>query len=177
MLLIAKYLGKLFAILNGEVSPRQIAAGFALGVLIGIASVKGLLPLLLLLIALIINVNLAMLFLAAAIFKIISYAFDPLANSVGYALLVKVPPLKGLWTALYTLPLVPYTNFNNTIVLGSVVIGLVLLIPMYFLAKVGVVNYRARWRQKVLAWKIVKIIQASSFYKFYLSYRSFRGDA
>ena len=30
MLLIIKFLAKIFTILNGEISPRQIAAGFAL---------------------------------------------------------------------------------------------------------------------------------------------------
>jgi hypothetical protein len=46
---------------------------------------------------------------------------------------------------------------------------------MYFLAQNFVVNYRARWQQKVLQLKIVQIVKASSFYKYYESYKEFTG--
>ena len=36
------------------------------------------------------------------------------------------PPLRPLWIAVYNRPLVPYTTFNNTVLLGSVVSRLVL---------------------------------------------------
>ncbi len=42
-----------------------------------------------------------------------------------------------MWTAWYNTPLLPYTNFNNTIVLGSVVAWVVLAVPIYFAAKWG----------------------------------------
>src|SRR5690349_19276278 len=123
MLLIVKFLAKIFSLLNSEISPRQIAAGFAYGALIGLLPASGLLPYVLLLVAFIINFNLAALFLAAAIFKILSFLLDPIANQLGFFALTKIKALVPFWTSLYNMPLVPYTRFNNTIVMGSLIAG------------------------------------------------------
>lgn len=175
MLLIIKFLAKILAILNGEVSHRQIAAGFALGALIGLIPATGILPILLLLFSFIVNVNLAILFVASAIFKLLAFLIDPLANSVGYELLVN-DSLKDFWTRLYNMPAVPFTKFNNTLVLGSFLIGVAALIPLYFLASWGVTRYRTKMRQRILQMKIVQVVKASSFYKYYLSFRGLTGE-
>src|SRR5688572_3196362 len=98
MLLLAKYLGKILATLNSEVSPAQIAAGFAYGALLGLIPATGLLPIVLLFLAFVVNINLTIMFLAAAIFKILAFALDPVANLLGFTVLVKITALKGLWT-------------------------------------------------------------------------------
>jgi uncharacterized protein (TIGR03546 family) len=176
MLLLAKFLANVISILNSEISPKQIAAGFAWGVVIGLLPVRGLLPYFLTVIAFIININLAAMGVAALIFKIVSFAVDPLANKIGFILLTQVRGLKSIWTQLYNLPILPYTRFNNTIVMGSFVMGLLLLIPMYFLAQAGVVNYRARLRDKFLKLKLVQILKASAFWRWYETYRGIRGE-
>ncbi len=123
-----------------------------------------------------ININLSIMFVAAAIFKLLAFLVDPIANQVGYALLAKTSALHGLWTMLYNVPLVPYTKFNNTIVMGSFVIGILLLIPMYFFGRWGVTRYRSTWREKFERMKIMKILKASSFYKFYLTFQGIKGE-
>ncbi|MFN0117638.1 MAG: TIGR03546 family protein [Elusimicrobiota bacterium] len=175
MLILAKIVAKILSILNGEVSPRQIAAGFSIGVLIGLLPLGGLMSLFVIFGAFLINVNLAIMFVAAGIFKIIAYAIDPIANQIGYQLLTQVPALTPFWTKLYNLPVVPYTKFNNTLVLGSLVLGIVLLIPAYFLAKKGIVQYRTHLKQKVLDLKIMKMFQASSIYQYYQSFKGIVG--
>ena len=175
MLLAVKWAGKILAALNSEVSPKQIAAGFALGVWIGLLP-AGLLSFALLLLAFVVNVNLALLLATAAILKIVGIIFDPLANLVGYALLVNASFLEGLWTSLYNTPIIPYTKFNNTVVLGSFVIGFLLLVPMYFLGQWGVVAYRQRWRERIVKMKVVQVFKASMLYRFYSMYRGIRGE-
>ncbi|MCB4757037.1 MAG: TIGR03546 family protein [Elusimicrobia bacterium] len=175
MLLIIKFLAKILSLLNSEVSPKQIAAGFAYGVLLGLVPV-GMFSSLLLLFALIINFNLASLFLATAILKLLSFAVDPLANKLGYLLLVKMPSLTAFWTKLYNTPLVPYTKFNNTLVMGSFAWGLLLLIPAFFLAVAGIKGYRIHVRDKVLKFKVMQMIKASSLYKYYASFRGLAGQ-
>lgn len=176
MLLAIKFAAKILAALNGEVSPRQIAAGFAAGVWIGLIPLNGALPTLLLLFFFMVNVNLTLLFVAAAITKIFSFLVDPLSNVIGHALLVSASGLHGLWTKLYNTPLVPYTNFNNTNVMGSLVLGLLLLIPLYFVGQWGVVAYRNSWRQKIMKWKVVQVFKASTLYRFYETYQGIRGE-
>lgn len=175
MLLLAKFIGKVLSILNSEESPKQIAAGFAFGAWIGLMPIKGLMPTAFVFLSFLINVNLAILAVAAGIFKLIAFAVDPIANQLGFFLLTKVPALHPFWTQLYNLPVVPYTRFNNTIVLGSCVIGFLLLAPNYFFGKWLVHIYRTRFRDKVQQFKIMKLFKASAFYKYYESYRGLAG--
>jgi uncharacterized protein (TIGR03546 family) len=176
MLLIAKYLAKILKILNSEISPNQVAAGFAFGALLGLVPAKGLMPVVLFLVALVVNINLVMVMLGAALFKILSYAVDPAANQLGHQLLSQVSALQPLWTQLYNMPLVPYTRFNNTIVMGSLVIGLVLFIPLFFLAKWALVQYRTRYRQRVMQLKLVQIFKTSTFFRLYQTFQGIRGQ-
>lgn len=174
MLLLIKFTAKIFSVLNGEVSSRQIAAGVALGAVIGIIPI-GLLPTILLFFAFLVNVNLAMLFVSSAVFKLLAFLLDPVSNQIGFALLVKMEALQPLWTRLYNTPVVPYTKFNNTIVLGSFVAGLLLFLPFYFLARAGVEAYRSRYRERIRNSRLMKTLQASTFYKYYVTFRDIRG--
>ena len=176
MLVLVKFLAKILSILNGEISPRQIAAGFAFGALMGLIPIQGLLPLFLLFIGFLININIPMMFVGTAVFKIISFFIDPLANQIGFQLLVNVAGLKDLWTTLYNAPVFPYSLYNNTIVLGSLIVGLILLFPLYWLASKGVVSYRTTFRERILKLKVVQVFKASSLYKFYLTYKGIKGD-
>jgi uncharacterized protein (TIGR03546 family) len=73
------------------------------------------------------------------------------------------------------MPLVPYTRFNNTIVLGSLVIGFLLLVPNYFLGKKLLVSYRTRFRPHVQRLKVVQVFKASGVFRWYETYRRIRG--
>lgn len=77
-----------------------------------------------------------------ALFVPVGFVLDPVFDRIGSSLLQAVS-LRPLWTSWFNMPLMPYTNFNNTIVLGSVVAWLVLAVPIYFAAKYGVARYRA----------------------------------
>ena len=63
-----------------------------------------------------------------ALFVPLGFLLDPVFDRIGAGLL-GAPSLRPLWTSWYNTPLVPYTNFNNTVVLGSVVAWLVLAHP------------------------------------------------
>ena len=175
MLIIAKIVGKILAILNSEISPRQIAAGFAYGAILGFLPVSGLLFFLLLLISFIININLAIMFLSVALFKVISFLVDPIANQIGYHVLT-AGFLKGIWTSFYNTPFIPFTRFNNTLVMGSLILGILLLVPNYFIGKWLVSAYRERFRDRIAKMKIVQVFKASTVYRWYMKYQGLKGD-
>jgi len=175
MLLLIKLAARLFSIINSEESPTQICAGVALGAWIGLIPI-GLLPTIMFFLCLLVNVNLAMLSVTAVVFKLIAFAVDPVANQLGYELLAKTGALQPMWTSLYNTPLVPYTRFNNTIVLGSFVIGFLLLIPIFLLARVGLNNYRRRYRDQIANSRFMKALKASNFYRYYATFRDLRGQ-
>jgi len=106
-----------------------------------------------------------------AVFVPVGFLLDPVFDAVGRALLLDVTALRPLWTALYNVPVAPLTNFNNTVVLGSLVTALVLFVPLYFAARWGVARYRATVGERIRASKLYKAITASKLYNVYRLFR------
>lgn len=170
-MLLMKMLKKILDILHSEISPGEIAGGFALGAIIGLLPFFSLMSVILFLVLLIINVNIGAAFLAMAAFGILGFLIDPLANQLGYAFLVKIKVLTPMWTALYNTPLLPFTRFYNTVVLGNLLIGIILFIPVFMLIKRFVVHYRTNYRTVVENWKIVKLMKLTSIFNIIDRYR------
>jgi uncharacterized protein (TIGR03546 family) len=124
-------------------SPGQLASGFALGMMLGLVPKGNLIAVLLSIVLLATRINLAAATLGALLFTVISGLVDPLTHRIGLFLLT-CGALQSAWTFLYNLPLLPWTRFNNTVVLGSLALGVALLVPVYFAAKLLVDRYRPR---------------------------------
>lgn len=166
-----RFLRDLVASLHGGADPRHLAAGFALGAALGLTPKAGLMPVLFLLVFFALRINKGMALVTAALFTPIGYAIDGAAHRLGWTLL-KAGPLQGLWTALYDLPIVPLTRFNNTVVLGNLVIGLALYVPLYFLGLRLVALYAGTIGPKVASLSIVKAIKGAYWYRTYQEWTS-----
>ncbi|HXT00824.1 MAG TPA: TIGR03546 family protein [Elusimicrobiota bacterium] len=142
---------------HGGGEPRHLAAGFALGAALGLVPKGNLFAAGFFLLFFLFNVDKGMAAITAAVFTAIAYAIDPVAHALGLFLL-KAGALRGLWTVLYGLPIVPWTRFNNTVVLGNLVLGLVFYLPLYygFLRAQKLYDLRLRARVENLA--VVKAI-------------------
>lgn len=170
-----KLFRKLFKILNGDISPKQIAGGVAFGAIIGLTPILSLHNLLVLLLVCIIRVNVTSVFFSMAIFKLLALLVDPyLSHQLGYLLLVKAEFLRPFWTFLYNLPVIPLTRFNNTIVLGGLIISLVIFYPNLILVNKGVLAYRSSVQPKLEKIKLFKAIKATKIYSWYRKISSFR---
>ncbi|MBI5464863.1 MAG: TIGR03546 family protein [Ignavibacteriales bacterium] len=156
-----------FKVMRAGQTPTQIAAGFALGAIIGLSPMFTLQGIAVWLIILTLDVNLSAATLALALFSAFAYIFDPLFHRLGYFLLVDVDSLKSLWTTLYNAPIAPLSRFNNTVVLGSFVGAIVLTVPVFVGMKRLVVAYRAHLHTRVEKWKLYQLISKSSFYGWY----------
>ncbi len=167
-MLLLKLIQQLVAALNSEGTPGQVAAGIALGAVFGLTPLMNLHNLVLFGCALILNLSMAGVFLGWMVFVPVGFALDPLFNAVGTALL-GAPSLRGLWTALYNVPVVPFTNFNNTVVLGSFVCWVLALLPLFFLARWAVARYRATVLERLRKMRFFQLVTAS---KLYTTYRS-----
>ncbi len=71
----------------------------------------------------------------------VGFIFDPQFNSIGEWLLLH-PSIETLWAGWYNAPVIALSNFNNTIVLGSFTSWLVLILPIFFISRIGVIKYR-----------------------------------
>ena len=165
-MIFLKLLQSLISTLNSEGTPRQIAAGLALGAAFGLTPLVNVHNLVVLVLAMVLNVSIGGVLLGWTLFVPVGFALDPVFDRVGSALL-GAPGLQSLWTSLYNTPGVPLTNFNNTVVLGSVVGWLVLWLPIFYLARFLVIRYRATIYERLKTTRAFKAITASKAYTYY----------
>jgi uncharacterized protein (TIGR03546 family) len=170
MLTLLKLLQSLFKTLHSEGTPGQVAAGIMLGAGIGLTPLLSAHNLVLFAAIVLLNVSFGGGMLGMALFTPVAFALDPVFDRVGLALL-SAPGLRGLWTDWYNIPLVPYTNFNNSVTLGSFVVWLATMVPIFFLARWGIARYRATYGQRVMNSKFMKGLKASKAYNIYNWFR------
>lgn len=121
---------KFRALLGVDATPQQIAAGLASGLMIGVVPKDNLLAFVLFILVASFRISLPTLFFAAFVGSWIAAFFESRLNQVGEAILTS-PALLPYWAYLYHLPLMPWTNFNHTQVMGGLVVGTVGWYPLY----------------------------------------------
>ncbi|MFH1783884.1 MAG: TIGR03546 family protein [bacterium] len=171
MFWIIKIIKKFIKLLHSNVNPTEIAGGFALGSIIGLTPLFALHNILIFFLIIVLNVNIGAAFFGMLIFAIVGACTDPIAHWIGYYLLVTAGSLTPIWSSLYNMPIVPFTKFNNTVMLGSMVISLVLFVPILLGFKKFIIFYRKSLQEKVLKWKVVTIIKSTGIFKLYIRFR------
>ena len=141
-MLLLKLLQSLVKALHSEGTPGQVAAGIALGSILGLTPLVNLHNALAFGLIIILNVSFPGAMLGWALFVPVGFLLDPLFDRIGRRLLLEAPALTPLWTTLSNTPVVPLTNFNNSVVLGSLVCALLLLYPLLLASRRGVIRYR-----------------------------------
>jgi uncharacterized protein (TIGR03546 family) len=121
------------------------------------------------------NVNLSAAFLSFTLFGLLSTFLDPFFHRVGLVLLVDTEALHGMWTTLYNAPLAPLTRFNNTVVMGSFVCGLFLVLPVYLGMRAFVVAYRSSVGETIRRWKVYQVLSQNVIVRWYQKVRDLGG--
>ena len=167
MLTFLKTLQSLLKELHSDGTPMQIALGAALGAALGLTPIANVHNAIVLALLLVLNVSFGAGMLSWALFVPLGFILDPLFDRIGHRLLMETPALTPMWTTWFNAPLVPYTNFNNTVVLGSVVGWLVLFVPIMLLVRFLVLRYRATYGERVRRSRFYKAVTASQAYNVY----------
>lgn len=152
--------------LTSDTEPGQIGWGIALGFLIGLLPKATLTAQLLLVLLMALRINIPMALITVFVMTFVNPLMDKLTDPVGYYLLSS-QALAPLWTSLYNTPVVPWTGFNNTVLTGGLVVGLVLLAPVYVLGKKFGVYYNGDLKVKVTNSKFIKGLKASWLFDWY----------
>lgn len=165
-MLILQFLQQLFKALNSEGTPGQVGLGMAIGLCFGLTPLVSLHNLVVLAIAMLSTVSMPGVFLGWAIATPLGFALDPLFDRLGMALLMQ-DALAPFFTWVVNTPVVALSRLNNSIVLGSLVVWLALLIPMFFVFRVLVARYRADVYAHVQKWKVVQVVKGSRMWDLY----------
>src|SRR5262245_35280770 len=143
-----------------ETTPRQLAWGFALGMMIGLIPKGNLIAVALMTLFCALRINVAAGTAAIFVFSWVGMLLDPVSHRLGHYLLT-LAPLQSHWTSLYNLNLVPWTAFNNTVVLGNTLIGLALLLPVYVLMRRLFDRFAPKWAEHLKKYRIVHLLRGS----------------
>ncbi|HEY3280486.1 MAG TPA: TIGR03546 family protein [Gemmatimonadales bacterium] len=170
MLTLVKLLQSLVKALHSEGTPGQVAAGIALGSILGLTPLVSLHNAVVFGLIVLLNVSFPAAMLAWAVFVPVGFLLDPVFDRIGHTLLF-TPSLTPLWTSLYNMPVVPLTNFNNTVTLGSLVFSLVFFVPLFFMSRWGIARYRATIGERVKQSKWYRAVTASKVYNLYRLFR------
>ncbi len=114
----------------GRKYPHQLAWAVAFGLLLGVVPHGNLLAVLLLLVVLSLKINHAMAGLTAIAATFVATKLDPYSHEVGDFVLTH-PQLSDAAANAWQFPLVPWTDLNNTVVMGSFLIGVGALVPIF----------------------------------------------
>jgi len=170
-MVLLKLLQSLFKALHSEGTPGQVAAGIALGSILGLTPLVNLHSLAIAALILLFNVSVPGALLGWAMFVPLGFALDPLFEALGRRLLLETPALVPLWTTLANIPVVPLTNFNNTVVLGSLVFSLLGFVPIWLGSRWAVRRYRATIGERVKQSAWYRALTTSRLYGVYRLFR------
>jgi len=146
---------KLFKALNANQYPGQIAFSLVLGMIMGLTPLFFAHNLVTLALVFLLRVNLSALIASMVIFSGLAYLLDPVFHQLGLMLLNQ-PSLAPLFTEMYNNAFWRILHFNNSVVIGSVLVAYILAIPVFFIFYALVKSYRKRF----LVWaRKLKIVQ------------------
>ena len=130
-----------------DTSPRQLAAGLALGIALGLVPKGNLSAMVLTCMLFGSRANLGVGVIAAFVVSLIAPSFDFLLHATGSAILGIELVQRTLGT-LFRLPLIAWSRLDNTVVMGGVTIGMAQLGVTYCL---GVRAFRRIQTKRTLA--------------------------
>lgn len=150
---------KLISIVEGNISPREIAAGVCLGAFLGFIPLNGPMALLLALFFFFLRINRVATLLTLPLFKA-AYLLGvyKLADITGAFLLQEVGFLAGFWRWVTHLPVIAYLDVNNTLVAGGLAVAAVLSIPIYFASKAAAAFLIKKYAKEIKNSPVAKLI-------------------
>jgi uncharacterized protein (TIGR03546 family) len=169
-MLFLKFLQSLFKALNSDGTPGQVGMGMAIGLAFGLTPLLSLHNLVVLAVAMLTTVSFPGVMLGWFVAVPIGFMLDPLFDRVGMALLAS-DALVPLWTWIVNTPVIALSRLNNSIVLGSLVVWILLILPAFFVFRLLVARYRVHVFAHIQKWRVVQIVKTSKLYSLYELFR------
>lgn len=174
MTLLLKQIFAFFKLLNSDTGHNQLASGLACGLILGLAPFLSLQTALVLFLVFIFRIQLGAAFLSAFFFKFVAYLLDPVTDVIGKAVLEQ-EGLRSLFVEMYNMPIIPFTRFNHSIVMGSLVLSVLLAPIAFFVFRSLIIKYRIVVVERFKQTKAWKLFAATSLYNWYSKYDKLYG--
>ncbi len=150
-------------IVHSKATSVQAGLGAVVGMFLGLLPMS-INSVIIILISTFLNLDAGLMVWSTFCFATLSTFLDTFAHHLGFWML-SLPALKPIYTTLYNLPFAPFSNFNNTLVMGNTLLGIIFFFPVYFSGKKFIKMIQtASFQQKIEKFKANKIImKVSSF--------------
>ena len=136
-----KYVTSFFRAINANAHPGDIAHAVALGLFLAILPKNNLTFTFLFFLSIFIRINKGAFFISFILFGFVTPFMDVLINNIGFWA-VQLSFLRPIFIALENIPFVALFKLSNTMVLGGIIWGLILYVPVYILTRIIVAKYR-----------------------------------
>ncbi|MBZ9612381.1 TIGR03546 family protein [Rheinheimera maricola] len=153
---------KILKVLNSQASPWQIGWAIALGLFVGILPF-GLLTLLIVLVVCLLTINLSTFIVVWGLTEGLMLLFAAPLERLTWQY-AQNDSLLQLLANTETLQLL---HLHHTLTLGAFLLGAILLLPIAWLSKTLVMQYRTRVMNSVQQWKIMQMLKASKLFDLY----------
>ena len=155
--MIITWFAKVFVAINSNRKTSQIALAISFAFLLALIPKTNLFWITLFTITFFLKVNQAVEMVFLAVFSLFLDFLDIFLDRIGFAVLM-VPSLGNFFTKLFNSPFFYMTKYYNSLVMGGLVVGLAMFVPIYFLTKYLVDVYRDKVREKIANNKFVKAV-------------------
>lgn len=152
---------KFFKAINKNSHPGEIAHAICCGMMLGFMPKNNALWYILAVCFIFMRIQKGAFVIFTLLFSLLAPVLDPLFDNIGFFALT-LDFLQPVFTFLAKVPLVSFTRYNNTIVMGSLLSGIILYIPVYFLGRLFVQLWRSHLVPFVRKLKLVKVVSKLS---------------
>lgn len=155
--MMIKYITRLIKALNANAHPGDIAHAVSLGLLLSLVPKNNLLWVFLFVLTLFIRIHKGAFFLSLLLFSPLVPVADVLVERLGFMVL-SLSVLEPVYTVLYQTPFIGLTRFNNTMVAGGFLAGILAYMPLYVLVRILLSLYREKLQPAITGSKIFAVI-------------------
>ncbi len=155
--MIITWFAKVFVAINSNKKTSQVALAISFAFLLALVPKTNLFWISLFTLTFFLKLNQAVEMVFLAVFSLFLDFLDAFLDKIGFAILT-VSSLGDFFTKLFNSPFFYMTKYYNSIVMGGLVVGLVMFLPIYFVSKYLVDVYRDRVREKIANNKFVKAV-------------------
>ena len=151
--------------LNSSSNDKFISLAVVFGLIYGFLPSVNLFSFIILIIVFIFRIPLGLFLVSLTLFKTIGYFLDTIFDKTGYLILTSFVPF---WESIYNLPLMRWSGFNNTIVMGALVWGILIGTLFYIILNEFIRVYRKKVfsflkKYKLLKWLVPEIEKGKIF--------------
>ncbi len=155
--MIITWFAKVFVAINSNKKTSQIALAISFAFLLALIPKANLFWISLFTLTFFLKINQAVEMVFLAVFSMLLDFLDIFLDKIGFAILT-ISSLGDFFTKLFNSPFFYMTKYYNSLVMGGLVVGLVMFVPIYFLSKYLVDVYRDKVRERIANNKFVKAV-------------------